>query len=99
MAMATAKNLQAKRIGLYRTAYYTRIIEKRKRKGSTENLLLGIVVFDFCNRRKRDFYYFTGSTFNLDTWRSQGLSGLHTLDHAPDALTIDSYNFDVVFSV
>jgi hypothetical protein len=61
--------------------------------------LLTIVILDLRDRGKRYFNYFTIRAFHLHAGGREGLSGLHAPNNAPDALSINRYNLDIVLAV
>ena len=58
-----------------------------------------VMVFDFGDRGKRYLNDLAISAFDLDARGCECLSGFHAADKAPHALTIYSYNLDIVFAV
>ena len=58
-----------------------------------------VMVFDFGDGRKRDFYDLTVGTLHFDAGGRQGLSGFHTPNCSPDPPPIDRNDLYVVFTV
>jgi len=59
----------------------------------------GIEVDYFSDAGKSDLNYFAVGTLDLDARGGQCLRSLHAANNAPDALTVDGDDLDVIFSV
>jgi len=58
-----------------------------------------IVVSNFSDRRKWDFYDLAVSTFNFYTWSSECLGSFQTMYGSAHAVSVRCKNFDVRFTV
>jgi hypothetical protein len=59
----------------------------------------GIEVDYFSDAGKSDLNYFAVGTLDLDARCGQCLRSLHAANNAPDALTVDGDDLDVIFAV
>jgi len=59
----------------------------------------GIEVDYFSDAGKSDLNYFAVGTLDLDARGGQCLRSLHAANNAPDALTVDGDDLDVIFAV
>jgi hypothetical protein len=58
-----------------------------------------VMVFDFGDGRKRNFYDLTVGALHFDAGGRQGLSGFHTPNGSPDSPPVDRNDLYVVFAV
>jgi hypothetical protein len=71
----------------------------KRRLAEVDLLGFGIVVFDFCDGRKRYFNDLAVWAFHLHTRRSQCLCSFHAADSAANSFAIHRNNLNVSFTV
>ena len=62
-------------------------------------IFTSVVIFDFRDCWKGDFYYLSVRTFDFYTGGCEGLSGFHAAHDASDPATIDRDYLNIVFTV